>query len=91
MNEGISVLTGLIAMVVISVLKDCTWRKEVKTLLAFVVCVALGALQVAAMGTLDRSDLAGTIGIIFTAATFVYNVYFNNSTPNKALEATKVL
>lgn len=95
MNDMVTeILTMLFSVglpALVSWLKSCRWPAWKVSTLAIVVSLLLGTVSVAAEGKTDWQNIMGTAGIIFTAATVIYQKWFKWTDLNRELEQRKVL
>ena len=95
MKETIALMLGLVTPLLISWLKQKSWRRETKLLLAFAVCCAVAAVQVIGdavlTGTFDVSSMPTLIAYVFSAAILSYQLHWERTDLNARLEATAVL
>lgn len=96
MSQLLSLIIGALMPIVISLLKDSGWSQALKTLTAMGVCVVVAALQV--LGTawvthtvIQRSDWVTTAGLVFSAATASYKIWFQGTSLDTTLTQKKVL
>jgi hypothetical protein len=80
---------SLAAPFLISLAKQRHWSDAQKVMAALGVSVFLGVATVAATGRLDWKDIVGTVGIVFTSASVIYDTYLKGTTINDALTDAK--
>lgn len=91
MSETISVVIGAGMPVLISYLKRCTWTPRQRFLFSLGVCLVVGVAMVWAAGQLNLANIAESAGLVFTAATTVYKLWFEATPLNRELEQKDVL
>jgi hypothetical protein len=96
MNEFLSLLIGALMPLVISLLKHAAWTPELKTLVALALCVIVAALEVLGSAWLThtaipRTAWLTTAGLIFSAATASYKLYWKDTRVNRTLTNKKGL
>jgi hypothetical protein len=75
----LTALCSLAAPFLISLAKQRHWTDQQKVMAAIGVSVALGLATVAMTGRLDWKDIAGTIGVVFTSATWIYQTFLKGT------------
>jgi biotin transporter BioY len=81
----LTAVCSIAAPFLISLAKQRHWSDAQKGMAALAVSVCLGLATVAATGHLDWKDIAGTIGVVFTTATWIYQNFLKGTTINDAL------
>lgn len=89
--ELISVILGVIVPFVTSLLKNCDWSRETKTLLAGAVSAVFAVGGLVATGDLTLVNFGTNLPIVFASATAFYNLYFKDTTTDKKLSQAKLL
>lgn len=88
MDLALSAFFGLLAPPLISFLKSAAWPTWAKTLMALAVCVVFGALSAYMndpRGFTTPEQLVASIAVVFTVATTLYKLYFENTPANEYL------
>ncbi len=81
------VLSVSVLPVIVSFLKRCEWKDWIKSLLSFVVAIALGMATVYISGAFNLKNVTGTVTAIYTASHLLYTVWFKRLDFNKWLES----
>jgi hypothetical protein len=92
-NNGVLVLFGAVAPIVISSLKNVDWPEQAKFALSLVVSVVFAALAVFMTDGLptDLSTFTAKASIIFTLATVIYKFGFKGTTINMTLTEARLI
>ena len=86
-----SVVLGVVAMVVTSLVKNPGWTRRAKTAVFTGVAIAAAVAQHAANDDLALDgDLLKTAGVVLGTATTMYNMYFKDTRVNERLEKTRL-
>lgn len=86
-NQLIAAAMGAFVSLSISAIKQCRWDRRVKFALSVVLCVVVGAMQVALSGQLTAHDFVTTVGLVFTAATVTYQAVLKGTGLDNTLES----
>jgi hypothetical protein len=81
----LTAVCSLAAPFLISLAKQRHWSDAQKVMAALGVSVFLALASVAATGTLDWKNIAGTIGVVFTSASVIYQTYLKGTAIDDAL------
>jgi len=75
-QQGWTAVLGLIAPLVIAVLKQSGFTKAQNSLIALGVCLAAGIADAIYFGTLDPMDVAKTVFTVVSVAFTTYKMFF---------------
>ena len=91
--EAWAAIIGVFMPIIISFLKNCDWREEVKFGVSLLLCLAVGGATAYFSGQLllKPESIFVDGAIVFTAAQTVYQTWFKWTKANEALESVKIL
>lgn len=75
-QQGWTAVLGLIAPLIIAVLKQSGFTKAQNSLIALGVCLAVGITDAWYFGTLDLMDVAKTVFTVISTAFVTYKMFF---------------
>ena len=82
----IAAVLGLLAPLVVSILKQANCPPQLKMLTAFAVSVVFGLIAVFATGDLDPVNYLQSAATVFTVSNLFYEAYFKYTALNAKLE-----
>jgi SNF family Na+-dependent transporter len=75
-QQGWTAILGLLAPLVIAVLKQSGFTKAQNSLIALGVCLVVGIADAIYFGTLDPMDVAKTVFTVISTAFVTYKMFF---------------
>lgn len=88
-SEGLSFILGLFMPIVIDFVNKRGWSTQLRYIVAFLICLATGAVVEYFNGRLSYGEVFQSAGIVFATAQSMYNLYWKDSVARTKVLAAK--